>query len=130
MGVIPHIKIKNMTTYIYKGQKISHSKISSLLRSAGIYGGNKLSYYDNVCNEIKEIEKNRDNLSDNYARLAGDYEYLNKCVQNQANTITRYIEENKSLTEEVEKLKGKLDRASKRYGELIKTISDRAIKLI
>lgn len=86
--------------------------------------------YDNVCNEIKEIEKNRDNLSDNYARLAGDYEYLNKCVQNQANTITRYIEENKSLTEEVEKLKGKLDRASKRYGELIKTISDRAIKSI
>lgn len=86
--------------------------------------------YDNVCNEIKEIEKNRDNLSDNYDRLAGDYEYLNKCVQNQANTITRYIEENKSLTEEVEKLKGKLDRASKRYGELIKTISDRAIKSI
>lgn len=85
--------------------------------------------YDNVCNEIKEIEKNRDNLSDNYARLAGDYEYLNKCVQNQANTITRYIEENKSLTEEVEKLKGKLDRASKRYGELIKTISG-AIKSI
>ncbi len=35
-----------MTTYIYKGQNISHSKILSLLRSAGIYGGNKLSYYD------------------------------------------------------------------------------------
>lgn len=46
MGVIPHIKIKNMTTYIYKGQKISHSKILSLLRSAGIYGGNKLSHYE------------------------------------------------------------------------------------
>lgn len=86
--------------------------------------------YDNVCNEIKEIEKNRDNLSDNYDRLAGDYEYLNKCVQNQANTITRYIEENKRLTEEVEKLKGKLDRASKRYGELIKITSDKAIKSI
>lgn len=86
--------------------------------------------YDNVCNEIKEIEKNRDNLSDNYDRLAVDYEYLNKCVQNQANTITMYIEENKRLTEEVEKLKGKLDRASKRYGELIKIISDRAIKSI
>lgn len=80
--------------------------------------------------EANEIKKNRDNLSDNYARLAGDYEYLNKCVQNQANTITRYIEENKSLTEEVEKLKGKLDRASKRYGELIKIISDKDIKLI
>lgn len=35
-----------MTTYIYKGQKISHSKILSLLRSAGIYGGNKLSHYE------------------------------------------------------------------------------------
>jgi hypothetical protein len=46
VGVIPHIKIKNMTTYIYKGQKISHSKILSLLRSAGIYGGNKLSHYE------------------------------------------------------------------------------------
>ncbi|WAX07254.1 hypothetical protein BF698P1_00009 [Bacteroides phage BF698P1] len=86
--------------------------------------------YDNVCNEIKEIEKNRDNLSDNYDRLAEDYEYLNKCVQNQANTITRYIEENKRLTEKVEKLKGKLDRASKRYGELIKITSDKAIKSI
>lgn len=48
MGVIPHIKIKNMTTYIYKGQKISHSKILSLLRSAGIYGGNKLSHYESL----------------------------------------------------------------------------------
>lgn len=46
MGVTPHIKIKNMTTYIYKGQKISHTKILSLLRSAGIYGGNKLSHYE------------------------------------------------------------------------------------
>lgn len=46
MGVIPHIKIKNMTTYIYKGQKISHSKVLSILRSAGIYGGNKLSHYE------------------------------------------------------------------------------------
>jgi hypothetical protein len=35
-----------MTTYIYKGQKISHSKVLSLLRSAGIYGGNKLSHYE------------------------------------------------------------------------------------
>lgn len=37
-----------MTTYIYKGQKISHSKILSLLRSAGIYGGNKLSHYESL----------------------------------------------------------------------------------
>lgn len=37
-----------MTTYIYKGQKIIHSKILSLLRSAGIYGGNKLSHYESL----------------------------------------------------------------------------------
>lgn len=80
--------------------------------------------------EAREIEKSRDNLSDNYDRLAKDYEYLNKCVQNQANTIESYTKENKRLTDEVEKLKGKLDRASKRYGELIKIISDRAIKSI
>lgn len=53
MGVIPHIKIKNMTTYIYKGQKISHSKVLSILRSAGIYGGNKLSYYEVL---VKAVE--------------------------------------------------------------------------
>lgn len=84
--------------------------------------------YNNVCNETKKIEKNRDNLSDNYDRLSKDYEYLNKCAQNQANTITRYIKENKRLIDKVEKLKGKLDRASKRYGELIKIICDKAIK--
>lgn len=86
--------------------------------------------YDNVCEEVKKIEKNRDNLSDNYDRLAGDYEYLNKCVQNQAKTIAKYTEENKRLTNKVEKLKGKLDIASKRYGELIKIIGDKAIKSV
>ena len=35
-----------MTTYIYKGENISHSKLLMLLRSAHIYGGNKLSHYD------------------------------------------------------------------------------------
>lgn len=80
--------------------------------------------------EAREIEKSRDNLSDNYDRLAKDYEYLNKCIQNQANTIESYTKENKRLTDEVEKLKGKLGRASKRYGELIKIISDKAIKSI
>lgn len=80
--------------------------------------------------KAREIEKSRDNLSDNYDRLAKDYEYLNKCIQNQANTIESYTKENKRLTDEVEKLKGKLGRASKRYGELIKIISDKAIKSI
>ena len=35
-----------MTTYIYKGEKISHSKLLMFLRSANVYGGNKLSYYE------------------------------------------------------------------------------------
>lgn len=43
-----------MTTYIYKGEKISHSKLLILLRSAHIYGGNKLSHYDVL---MREAEK-------------------------------------------------------------------------
>lgn len=35
-----------MTTYIYKGEKISHSKLLMLLRYAHVYGGNKLSHYE------------------------------------------------------------------------------------
>lgn len=35
-----------MTTYIYKGEKIIHSKLLMLLRSAHVYGGNKLSHYE------------------------------------------------------------------------------------
>lgn len=86
--------------------------------------------YDNACKEAKTAENIRKNLSANYDRLAEDYEYLNKCVQNQASTIGRYTEENKRLTDKVEKLKGKLDRASKSYGELIKIISDRVTKQV
>lgn len=86
--------------------------------------------YDNVCEEIKEIKKNRNNLSDNYDRLIEDYNLLNTRYNNQKEYIAKYIKENKRLTDKVEKLKGKLDKASKRYGELIKIISDRAIKSI
>lgn len=35
-----------MTTYIYEGEKISHSKLLMLLRSAHVFGGNKLSHYE------------------------------------------------------------------------------------
>lgn len=35
-----------MTTYIYKGEKISHSKLLMLLRSAHVFGGSKLSHYE------------------------------------------------------------------------------------
>lgn len=73
-----------------------------------------------------------------------DLQRLNKCNQNQAKTITKQMNDILSLRNELaeqkelvkkhmaksEKLQSKLDKASKRYGELIKTISDRAIKSI
>lgn len=34
-----------MTTYIYKGQEINHTSFISILRSAGINGGRKLTHY-------------------------------------------------------------------------------------
>lgn len=37
-----------MTTYIYKGEKISHSKLLMILRSAHVFGGNKLSHYEDL----------------------------------------------------------------------------------
>lgn len=86
--------------------------------------------YDNVCNEIKEIEKNRNNLSDNYDRLIKDYNCLITRYNNQKEYIAQYIEENKRLINEVERLKGRLNRASKNYGELIKAINDKAMKSI
>lgn len=86
--------------------------------------------YDNVCEEIKEIEKNRNNLSDNYDRLIKDYNCLITRYNNQKEYIAQYIEENKRLINEVERLKGRLNRASKNYGELIKAINDKAMKSI
>ena len=86
--------------------------------------------YDNVCEEIKEIKKNRNNLSANYDRLIEDYNCLITRYNNQKKYIAKYIEENKRLIDQVEKLKGRLNRAAKNYGELIKTISDKAMKSI
>lgn len=86
--------------------------------------------YDNACKEAKTAENIRKNLSANYDRLAEDYNYLNTLYNNQKEYIAKYIEENKKLTDKVEKLEGKLDKASKRYGELIKIINDRSIKSI
>lgn len=80
--------------------------------------------------EAREIKNSRKNLSANYDRLIEDYICLNTRYNNQKEYIAKYIEENKRLTDKVEKLKGKLDKASKRYGELIKIIGDRAIKTI
>lgn len=86
--------------------------------------------YDNACKEVKTMEIKLKNISINYDRLIEDYNYLNTRCNNQKEYISKYTEENKRLTNKVEKLKGKLDRASKRYGELIKIISDKAIKAI
>lgn len=80
--------------------------------------------YDNVCNKIKEIEKNRNNLSDNYDRLIEDYNCLNTRYNNQKEYIAKYIEENKRLINKVEKL----NKVSKQYRELIKAINDKAMK--
>lgn len=80
--------------------------------------------------EANEIKNSRKNLSANYDRLIEDYNCLNARYNNQKEYIAKYIEENKRLTDKVERLKGKLDKASKRYSELIKIISDRAIKSI
>lgn len=100
--------------------------------------------YDKVCEELEVIKKNTDSRSDNYVKLVKSHEYLNRCNQNQAKTITKQINKLLELSNELveqkelakkymaksEKLQSKLDKASKRYGELIKTISDIAIKSI
>nr|DAO93256.1 MAG TPA: SH3 domain protein [Caudoviricetes sp.] len=114
----------------YELSKNENDKLEKLLREIEGRYDRIAKGYDNACKEAKTTESIRKSISANYDRLAEDYKYLNKCVQNQANTIERYTKENKRLTDEVEKLKGKLDRASKRYGELIKIISDRVIKSI
>lgn len=92
----------------------------------------------------KEKEKAERAKSETEKMYKTDFEYLNKCNQNQAKTITKQMNELLEVRTELveqkelvkkymsksEKLQAKLDKASKRYGELIKTISDRAIKSI
>lgn len=48
-----------MTTYIYKRENISHSKLLMLLHSAHIYGGNKLSHYEAL---MREAEKGNERM--------------------------------------------------------------------
>ena len=97
--------------------------------------------YDKVCKEKEKAEKVKSETEKMYNT---DFEYLNKCNQNQAKTITDQMNDLLKLRKELEvqkdlakkhmakskKLQSKLDKASKRYGELIKIISDRAIKSI
>ena len=107
--------------------------------------------YNKLCEEFiyakstkNNLLKEYDKLKEDCDRLAESHEHLNKCNQNQARAITKQINQildvtaesikQKELTQKYkdkcEKLQTKLDKASKRYGELIKTISDRAIKSI
>lgn len=51
-----------MTTYIYKGEKISHSKLLMLLRSVHIYGGNKLSHYEVLIREAENGNERATNI--------------------------------------------------------------------
>lgn len=51
-----------MTTYIYKGEKISHLKLLILLRSAHIYGGNKLSHYEVLLREAEKGNERATNI--------------------------------------------------------------------
>lgn len=107
-----------------------NDKLEKLLREVEGRYDRIAKGYDNACKEAKLAEIIRKRLSANYDRLAEDYNRLSTRYNNQKECIAKYSEENKRLTDKVEKLKGKLDRASKQYGELIKTISDRDIKSI
>lgn len=56
-------------------------------------------------------------------KLKLNYEKANKELEAQKDLVKKYVAKS-------EKLQSKLDRASKQYGELIKIISDKAIKSI
>lgn len=104
--------------------------------------------YDKVCKEKEKSEKAKYETEKKYNT---DFEYLNKCNQNQAKTITNQMNDILSLRNELievrtelaeqkelakkymaksEKLQSRLDKASKHYGELIKLIRGKAIKSI
>lgn len=97
--------------------------------------------YDNVCEEKRKAEKAKSETEKKYNIGLDD---LNRCNHNQAKVITDQMNDLLKLRKELkaqkdlakkymaksEKLQSKLDKSSKRYGELIKTISDRAIKSI
>lgn len=103
-----------------------NDKLKNLLREIKGKYDKIAKGYDNACKEAKTTEIIRKDLSANYDRLAEGYNCLSARYNLQKEYIAKYIEENKRLIDKVEKL----DKASKQYGELIKTISDRDIKSI
>jgi archaellum component FlaC len=105
----------------WKDETVKRMKMQTTLRES-------CSHHNNMIDRIKDLLKEVDMPSVKHAIEALKDERANGKLFAEECELLK--EENKSLTEEVEKLKGKLDRASKRYGELIKIISDKDIKLI
>lgn len=107
------------------------------------------SYHNNMMNRIKDLLKEVDMPSVKHTiealkterangkllaednelcrrendKLKLNYEKANKELEAQKDLVKKYVAKS-------EKLQSKLDRASKQYGELIKIISDKAIKSI
>lgn len=133
-GVVDELKAERANRKLFAEQyelsKNENDKLEKLLREIEGRYDRIAKEYDNACKEAKTTENIMKSLSANYDRLAEDYNCLNTLYNNQKEYIAKYIEENKKLTDKVEKLEGKLDKASKQYGELIKIINDRSIKSI
>lgn len=123
-------KLKEDYSYVCDRYKKEQQKSNYLLNKWRKETARRLDAEEQC--EIREEEN--DILSKRFSDLEKSYFCIHKeandIKNSRKNLLAKYIEENKRLTDKVEKLKGKLDRASKRYGELIKTISDRAIKSI
>lgn len=129
-GIVDALKAERANGKLFAEQyelsKNENDKLERLLREIEGRYDRIAKGYDNACKEAKTTENARKSLSANYDRLAEDYNRLSTRYNNQKECIAKYIEENKQLTEKVEKL----ERASKQYGELIKIIDDKAIKSI
>lgn len=90
--------------------------------------GEYCSHHNNMMDRIKDLLKEVDMPSVKHAIEAlKDQRANGKLLAEECELLK---EENKRLINEVEKLKGRLNRAAKNYGELIKTISDKAMKSI
>lgn len=126
-GIVDELKAERLNVKLVEEQCEIHKEENDMLSKR--FSDLEKSYFC-IHKEANEIKNSRKNLSANYDRLIEDYNCLNTRYNNQKEYIAEYIEENKRLINEVEKLKGRLNRAAKNYGELIKTISDKAMKSI
>lgn len=126
-GIVDELKAERLNVKLVEEQCEIHKEENDMLSKR--FSDLEKSYFC-IHKEANEIKNSRKKLSANYDRLIEDYNCLNTRYNNQKEYIAEYIEENKRLINEVEKLKGRLNRAAKNYGELIKTISDKAMKSI